>query len=254
MGGALRECLVAGALCNDASLRSEHGRWLITGDPTEAALLVAARKGGLDEHTLRALLPRFDELPFDACRQFMATAHAGDGDPVLYVKGALERLLPLLHRSTSRGWPDRAARPHVPSRTPRRAYAEQGLRVLLLARRAQTVNARSGGGDRGWPDADRPGRHDRPATQGGHRCHPQLPFGRRTGQDDYRRSRRSPRWPLPGRSAWPLTARSPAANWPGSTIRRWPKRPSASMSLPASNRSRSCAWCAPCRVGARWWR
>jgi magnesium-transporting ATPase (P-type) len=50
MGGALRECLVAGALCNDASLRSEHGRWLITGDPTEAALLVAARKGGLDEH------------------------------------------------------------------------------------------------------------------------------------------------------------------------------------------------------------
>jgi hypothetical protein len=76
MGGALRECLVAGALCNDASLRSEHGRWLITGDPTEAALLVAARKGGLDEHTLNALLPRVDVLPFDACRQFMATAHA----------------------------------------------------------------------------------------------------------------------------------------------------------------------------------
>jgi cation-transporting ATPase F len=47
----LRECLVAGALCNDASCAATHGHWKITGDPTEAALLVAARKGGLDEHT-----------------------------------------------------------------------------------------------------------------------------------------------------------------------------------------------------------
>jgi cation-transporting ATPase F len=92
--GALRECLVAGALCNDASLARSGRQWTITGDPTEAALLVVARKGGLDEHTLNALFPRHDELPFDASRQFMATAHAGDGERIVYVKGALERLLP----------------------------------------------------------------------------------------------------------------------------------------------------------------
>ena len=78
--GALRECLVAGALCNDASLAKTARHWAITGDPTEAALLVVARKGGLDEHTLNALFPRQDELPFDASRQYMATAHAGDGE------------------------------------------------------------------------------------------------------------------------------------------------------------------------------
>ena len=134
MGGALRECLVAGALCNDASLRSEHGRWLITGDPTEAALLVAARKGGLDEHTLNALLPRVDVLPFDANRQYMATAHAPDGEHLLYVKGALERLLPLCVdqlASDGRSVPlDTSAIEHAAQ-----AYAEQGMRVLLLARR-----------------------------------------------------------------------------------------------------------------------
>ena len=134
MGGALRECLVAGALCNDASLRSDHGRWLITGDPTEAALLVAARKGGLDEHTLNALLPRVDVLPFDANRQYMATAHAPDGEHLLYVKGALERLLPLCVdqlASDGRSVPlDASAIEHAAQ-----AYAEQGMRVLLLARR-----------------------------------------------------------------------------------------------------------------------
>ncbi|MBT9519689.1 MAG: cation-transporting P-type ATPase [Dechloromonas sp.] len=132
--GALREALIAGALCNDASLRHEHGQWKITGDPTEAALIVAARKGKLDEHTLGKLFPRRDVLPFDATRQFMATAHEGDGQGVVYVKGALERLLPLcVDRLSANGQPlpiDPAAIEKVAC-----AYAEQGMRVLLLARR-----------------------------------------------------------------------------------------------------------------------
>ncbi|UCV18967.1 cation-transporting P-type ATPase [Ferribacterium limneticum] len=132
--GALREALIAGALCNDASLRHEHGQWKITGDPTEAALIVAARKGKLDEHTLGALFPRRDVLPFDATRQFMATAHEGDGPGVVYVKGALERLLPLcVDQLSANGQPlpfDHAAIEKIAH-----AYAEQGMRVLLLARR-----------------------------------------------------------------------------------------------------------------------
>ena len=63
-GAALRETLIAGALCNDASLRLESRRWQHAGDPTEVALLVAARKAGLDETTLRHVFPRQDELPF----------------------------------------------------------------------------------------------------------------------------------------------------------------------------------------------
>ncbi|MGE5472096.1 MAG: cation-translocating P-type ATPase [Bacteroidota bacterium] len=134
MIGALRECLIAGALCNDASLARSGQRWTITGDPTEAALLVAARKGQLDEHTLRALFPRHDELPFDARRQFMASVHLNGGEAVIYAKGALERLLP---RCTSQldehGRPGTLDVAGVESTA--HGFAKQGLRVLLLARR-----------------------------------------------------------------------------------------------------------------------
>ncbi len=132
--GAARECLIAGALCNDASLRHEHGQWKITGDPTEAALIVAARKGGLDEHTLRTVFPRRDVLPFDACRQYMATVHGDDGDTVVYVKGALERLLPLcVDQLGSDG--QRVEIDHATIEKIAHAYAGQGMRVLLLAKR-----------------------------------------------------------------------------------------------------------------------
>ncbi|WP_295005208.1 HAD-IC family P-type ATPase [uncultured Dechloromonas sp.] len=135
VAGAVRECLVAGALCNDASLRQEHGRWLITGDPTEAALLVAARKGGEDEHALRARHPRRNELPFDAGRQYMATAHGDDAACVLYVKGALEKLLP---QCVDRLAADGTGRQPLDAPAVERAaqaYAEQGMRLLLIARR-----------------------------------------------------------------------------------------------------------------------
>ena len=134
IGGALREALVAGALCNDAGLVRSGAHWQITGDPTEAALLVAARKGQLDEHTLRALFPRQGELPFDAERQFMATAHASDGEQVIFIKGASERLLPrCIDSLDAQGQPvalDVAALEAAAS-----SMAAQGMRVLLLARR-----------------------------------------------------------------------------------------------------------------------
>jgi magnesium-transporting ATPase (P-type) len=130
----LRECLVAGALCNNASLARSGQHWKITGDPTEAALLVVARKGELDEHTLRTLLPRHAELPFEATRQYMATAHGNDGEQVIYLKGALERLLPrCIEQLNGNGQPGPLDVADVEAEA--RALAEQGLRVLLLARR-----------------------------------------------------------------------------------------------------------------------
>ncbi|MCU0990899.1 MAG: cation-transporting P-type ATPase, partial [Xanthomonadales bacterium] len=132
--GALRECLVAGALCNDASLARTARHWAITGDPTEAALLVVARKGGLDENTLHKLFPRQDELPFDASRQYMATAHASDGGQLIYVKGALERLLPRCVEQLSTTGQNQALDPEA-LEAAAEAFAGQGMRVLLLARR-----------------------------------------------------------------------------------------------------------------------
>jgi len=55
---ALRWCLLAGARCNDASLRVESGQPVLTGDPTEAALLVSAAKAGLHPASTTAAFPR----------------------------------------------------------------------------------------------------------------------------------------------------------------------------------------------------
>ena len=137
--GALRECLIAGALCNDASLVHEGKHWKITGDPTEAALLVVARKGGLDEHTLRLLQPRVGELPFDSRHQFMASAHRADGEQIVYLKGALERLLPhCVEQLQSNGQPGPLDAQAVEAMA--HVYAAQGQRVLLIARQIFAPN------------------------------------------------------------------------------------------------------------------
>jgi magnesium-transporting ATPase (P-type) len=138
---ALREALLAGVLCNDATLHHAEGLWRITGDPTEAALLVAARKAGLDEPTLRELFVRRDELPFDSARQTMATQHAVEGGNVLYVKGAVERILPAC-RAMLAGDGRETALEAAAIEAVAGMMAARGLRVLALARRAMADDAR----------------------------------------------------------------------------------------------------------------
>ena len=138
----LREALVGAALCNDSGLQREGRHWTIAGDPTEAALIVAARKAHLDEATLRGLFPRLDELPFDASRQSMATLHDTERGPVAYVKGAVERVLPACTRMLAA---DGREIPLAPVATGEMAVAagmaSRGLRVLAIARSAPGLPA-----------------------------------------------------------------------------------------------------------------
>lgn len=91
---SVRELLQAGALCNDAALgKSPEGEWTISGDPTEAALVVAARKAGLDERDLRQQFPRIDEQPFSSETKRMATVHRAEAATFTIVKGAPEVIL-----------------------------------------------------------------------------------------------------------------------------------------------------------------
>jgi cation-transporting P-type ATPase F len=87
---ALVECLKAGLLCNDSQLVQKEGRWEIQGDPTEAALIVAARKAGLLPKEIDLAHPRIDAIPFESENQFMATLHKGGGgkERMIYKKGA----------------------------------------------------------------------------------------------------------------------------------------------------------------------
>ncbi|MCC5979482.1 MAG: cation-transporting P-type ATPase [Salinarimonas sp.] len=89
----------AGLLCNDAELvqkgeNSDKSSWQPEGDPTEAALIVLARKAGFDPDQENRDHPRLDSIPFSSERRYMATLnHDHEGNHVIYVKGAPERIL-----------------------------------------------------------------------------------------------------------------------------------------------------------------
>ena len=90
----VRELLLAGALCSDASLGLSDDGWRITGDPTEGALLTAAQKLGVGLEEARQ--ERLDSIPFESERQYMATLHEAPGETserVVYLKGAPEVVL-----------------------------------------------------------------------------------------------------------------------------------------------------------------
>jgi magnesium-transporting ATPase (P-type) len=81
-------------LCSDAEAREADGQWLVDGDPTEGALVVAAMKAGVNPDSARADWPRIDTIPFESEHRFMATLHHDhEGHAVVYVKGAPEQIL-----------------------------------------------------------------------------------------------------------------------------------------------------------------
>ncbi|MFI2297903.1 cation-translocating P-type ATPase [Actinacidiphila glaucinigra] len=95
----LAHLLRAAVLCNDAGLQPPSGTdgdtaWHALGDPTEAALLVAGARLGLDGAALARELPRVDEVPFDSGRKRMTTVHRGPyGGRLVVSKGAPEVML-----------------------------------------------------------------------------------------------------------------------------------------------------------------
>jgi Ca2+-transporting ATPase len=92
----LRTLLKVSTLCNDAKLEkeTETERWMIKGDPTEGALVVAAAKAGLWKEDLEQKEPRIGEIPFSSERKRMTTIHAISGKKkVAYIKGAPEIVL-----------------------------------------------------------------------------------------------------------------------------------------------------------------
>lgn len=135
--GAAKETLIAGVLCNDAGLLHAKGSWNITGDPTEAALIVAARKAGLDEQSVSSLFPRIDELPFESARQTMATLNLIEGEPVIYAKGAVEKLLPACSHMIAQGAREIELEDYERQSINEATIemARNGLRVLALCRR-----------------------------------------------------------------------------------------------------------------------
>ena len=92
----LEKALTIADRANNAALQESDGRWTIQGDPTEGALIVAARKIGLGDDTLGQRYPRVAEIPFSSERKLMSTVNADAGAPerlLVMTKGAPDVLL-----------------------------------------------------------------------------------------------------------------------------------------------------------------
>ncbi|HBG73333.1 MAG TPA: haloacid dehalogenase [Deltaproteobacteria bacterium] len=97
----MERALAVADRANNAVLREQDGRWTVQGDPTEGALIVAARKVGLDTERLGARFERVGEVPFSSERKMMSTIHTDARKQerlLVFTKGAPDVLLPRCSR------------------------------------------------------------------------------------------------------------------------------------------------------------
>ncbi|MDV2685370.1 calcium-translocating P-type ATPase, SERCA-type [Alkalihalophilus lindianensis] len=101
---ALQQLLSYGALCNNATLmersikqgmlRKERREFVLDGDPTEGALVVAAMKAGYSTIGLKEQYTRLLEFPFDSARKMMSViVRDKQGRSFIITKGAPDVIL-----------------------------------------------------------------------------------------------------------------------------------------------------------------
>ena len=131
---ALRTTLLAGLLCNDTRIEYLESGEKVIGDPTEAALIVAAGKSGLDLETESKNLRRIDTLPFESEHQYMATLHdqGADTPRLAFFKGSVETVL---DRAAMELQADGTLKPLDPEtiRNEIERLGIEGMRVLAIA-------------------------------------------------------------------------------------------------------------------------
>lgn len=116
----LWELLEVMSVANDTSLRQDDdAQWIITGEPTEGALVSLARKAGLEESDYQ----RLDEIPFNSDNKFMAVlARDPEGNKRVMIKGAPDRLVELCDDVDHDQWKGVV-----------KELSDDGLRVLAAA-------------------------------------------------------------------------------------------------------------------------
>lgn len=121
----INNLLRAAVQCNDASIMDGQ----LLGDPTEIALLILGAKAGVKPSE-----NRLTEKPFDSVDKYMSTVNEAAGERRLYVKGALEAILPMCRTMEAENGDQVLAAEHsarlfaVGER-----FADQALRVLGFA-------------------------------------------------------------------------------------------------------------------------
>jgi Ca2+-transporting ATPase len=147
--GALRieleRALAVGDRANNAVLEKRDGRWAVQGDPTEGALVVAARKAGLEDEALDARFERVGEVPFSSERKLMTTIHTDAQRQerlLVFTKGAPDVLLARCsHELIGEESRSLTAERHAAILRHNEELAGEALRTLGVAFRSLPTNA-----------------------------------------------------------------------------------------------------------------
>ncbi len=123
------EVLRAGYICNKAVYRIHDGEYVVSGDPTEVALLESASHANIEEE-----FDVVDEIPFDPGQRFMATAVSQNGDKKLYVKGSPEKILSMCSYVLNNGRVEEIDSEYYSNIAVK--YAQEGYRVLGFANKS----------------------------------------------------------------------------------------------------------------------
>ena len=132
-----RYLLYDAILTNDSSIVDGKG----IGDPTEYSLLEMVRKISLPDTTIRDIMPRMEEIPFDSDRKLMTTKYRLHGVPTLLTKGALDVLLDrTVSIRTSEGVRSITEEDKEAILQQNLEFSQNGLRVLSFAYREVDEN------------------------------------------------------------------------------------------------------------------
>jgi len=129
----LSQLIQIGSLCNDSRLVKKD-TWMITGDPTEGALIVLAAKTGLNSDKMRCDISRIAEDPFTSEKKRMTTYHSINNETFAYSKGAGEIMLGCSTQiMTSQGIIAITDETRIHLQSMIRQFAEDSLRVIGFA-------------------------------------------------------------------------------------------------------------------------
>ena len=121
------------ALCNDAEIDNEGN---VTGEPTEAALVVWANKLGLNKNNLKVQFTRAGEAPFDSGRKMMSTVHHTANGLIQYTKGAPDVIIGKCDYYLENGKAVPMTQEYIDKiLEANKAMADKALRVLACAER-----------------------------------------------------------------------------------------------------------------------
>lgn len=132
----LKLALKAAALCTSADLSQEDGEYKVLGEPTEGALLTAARKAGFSKSDLKNEgYHKLAEIPFDSDEMYMAVSYSlPDQSKELYLKGSPEVVFEMCDKILLAGEKKEfSSELKDKIREKNKEMGEEGLRILAVA-------------------------------------------------------------------------------------------------------------------------